>query len=220
MRRSFTLIEVLVAAFAMAILVAALVVPVQTAMRERERANETAAAAFRMNRVLDRVRDDLDGLLIPGSDLAGQFVGIKNDTQDGRRDTFTFATSAVGSRAGLASTGGCVRVTYELTESGTSYDWTRTETLNPLSDDEDASVESVMLAKVWTLELSFYDGTSWQESWDSSTNSGLPQAVEVAFTLAPEDQEQDTTALPTYRLLVPVLIQTVEAENAGGGQGQ
>lgn len=220
MRRSFTLIEVLVAAFAMAILVAALVVPVQAAMGERERANAADASAFRINRVMDRVRDDLDGLLVPGSDLTGQFVGTKNDTQDGRRDAFTFATSAAGSRAGLASTGGCVRVAYELVESGTSYDWMRTETLNPLSDDEDASVESVMLAKVWTLELSFYDGTTWQESWDSSVNSGLPQAVQVVFTLAPEDQEQDPADLPAYRLLIPVLIESAEAESAGGGQGQ
>lgn len=221
-RRCFTLIEVLVAAFAMAILIAALVVPVQGAMRERERANAADAEAFRINRVLDRVRDDLDGLLIPGSDLTGQFVGTKNDTQDGRRDTFTFATSAAGFRAGLDSTGGCVRVEYELSESdtGTGYDWIRTETLNPLSEDADATVESVMLANVWTLELAFYDGTTWQESWDSSANNGLPQAIELTFTLPPEDSQQDTADLPTYRLLIPVLIESAEEQSATGGQGE
>ncbi len=223
--RCFTLIEVLVAAFAMAILIAALVIPVQGALRERERANDADADAFRVHRVLDRVRDDLDGLLIPGGDLTGQFVGTKNDTQDGRRDTFTFATSAAGFRAGLDSTGGCVRVEYELTESdtGTGYDWMRTETLNPLSEDEDASVESVMLAGVRTLELAFYDGTSWQESWDSSTDDGLPQAVKLTFTLEPDDtgEDIDTEDLPTYRLLIPVLIESADEESgAAGGQGE
>jgi prepilin-type N-terminal cleavage/methylation domain-containing protein len=217
-RRGFTLLEVLVAALCMAVLLAALSIPVSGGLRERERAEEDAVEAFRLRRVMDRVVNDLDGLLPPGTALTGQFVGTRNDTRDGRRDSLVFATCAGSQRAGAERAGGCVRVAYEVTESddGTGYDWTRTETLNPLSDDEDATVESVLLRNVQSLELDYYDGTTWQESWDSSSNSGLPLAIQVIFALAPENEDD---APVMHRLLMPVLIEEAE-EQSSGREGQ
>jgi type II secretory pathway pseudopilin PulG len=217
-RCSFTLLEVLVAALCMSILLAALAIPVSGALKERERAEEDAVESFRLRRVMDRVVNDLDGLLLPGTELTGQFVGTKSDTQDGRRDSLTFATCAGSQRAGADRAGGCVRVEYEVTESddGKGYDWIRTETLNPLSDDDDATVESVLLRNVQSLELNYYDGTTWQESWDSSSNSGLPLAIQVIFALAPENEDEEPVP---HRLLIPVSVEEAE-EQSSGQEGQ
>lgn len=215
-RHPFTLLELLVAAFSLAVLLAALAMPVQGALRERERANEAAAETFRLRRAMDRVLDDLTGLLPPGSEMTGQFAGTKAETRDGRRDSLAFATNAVGARTGLATTGGYVRVTYELEENsfGDSLDWVRSETLNPLSAD--AVVESVLLADVATLEISYFDGSVWQDVWESTGGQGLPEAIALAFTL------DDGTREPTlHRLLVPVRIAPVQAGQGGsGGQGR
>ena len=62
-RHAFTLIEILVATFCMAVLLAALAIPVRGALRERERASEAGEESLRLRRALDRVVVDLDGLL-------------------------------------------------------------------------------------------------------------------------------------------------------------
>ena len=211
----FTLIEILVAALSLAVLLAAVVVPVRGALREREHANEKGAEQFRLRRARDRVLDDLHGLLYPGSTLAGSFVGTRNEAQDGRQDTLAFATGNGSRRAG-----GVVRVQYELAEAddGDGCDWIRTETINPLSDDADNTVETTILRNVRSLEFSYYDGTSWQESWDSTTGSSrLPKAIAVSFALAPEDEEDEPVP---HRLLVPVAIETAGSDRAAGGGGR
>lgn len=206
-RHFFTLLELLVACFSMAVLLAALAVPVQGALRERERANEAAAETFRLRRAMDLVLDDLTGLLLPGGDLTGQFTGTKSETRDGRRDTLAFATNA---------TGACVRVVYELSEnSDDTLDWLRTATVNPLSTDDSAIVETVLLAGVGSLEITYYDGTVWQDVWDSTGGLGLPQAVALSFTL-----DDGTENPPVRRLLVPVRIEPASAGQGGGGGRQ
>jgi len=214
-RHAFTLIEILVATFCMAVLLAALAIPVRGALRERERASEAGEESLRLRRALDRVVVDLDGLLLPGTALTGQFVGTKNDTQDGRQDSLEFATASPTTQSG-----GCQRVTYEVVESenGEGYDWLRTRTLNPLSDDEDATVETTLLADIQSLELSYYDGTTWQESWDTSTSDGLPQAIAVLVSLALDEEDDESMESPSYRLVIPVLLEKAEAESQRGGE--
>jgi type II secretory pathway pseudopilin PulG len=222
-RRAFTLIELLVAAFSMAVLIAALVIPVRGALREREHANEMAAESFRLRRTMDRVTRDLDGILWPGTMLTGQFIGTKEDTQAGRQDSLSFATSLGSYLGGTSGVGGCVRVEYTVEESGSGegYDWVRTETLNLLSDDEDATVESVLLSGVQSVELSYYDATaeSWLDSWDTEgAESGLPAAIQVIFCLPPENEGDEPVP---HRLLIPILVKETESgsNNAAGGEG-
>lgn len=216
----FTLIEILVATFALSVLLAALVIPVRGGLREREEADRTAADQFRLRRAMDRVVNDFDGILCPGSTLTGDFVGTENETRNGRQDTLEFTTGVPGHQTPMSRNGGYVQVEYELVENddGTGFDWVRTETINPLSDDEDEnSVESTILRDVLTLEFSYYDGISWQDSWNTTADDeGLPEAIAVTFALAPEDEDDDPVP---HRLLIPVLIESGENENSQSGEG-
>jgi hypothetical protein len=33
------------------------------------------------------------------------------------------------------------------------------------------------------MEFSYYDGTNWNDSWDTTANGGLPQAVAISLVL-------------------------------------
>ena len=43
---------------------------------------------------------------------------------------------------------------------------------------------TVLAPEVVLLEFQYFDGTAWNSSWDSTLNSGLPQAVKISIALS------------------------------------
>ena len=76
-----------------------------------------------------------------------------------------------------------------------------------------------LLSGVENLALTYYDGTSWTETWDSSTTTNLPVAIKVDITLAEAKGARSTLA--PIEFIVPVMVQrrTNSTQQAtGGGQ--
>jgi hypothetical protein len=58
---------------------------------------------------------------------------------------------------------------------------------------------AVIAPEVLALEFQYFDGTQWDTSWDTTQNSGLPQAVKISMVLAdPTHAGQAGYAAPQY----------------------
>jgi hypothetical protein len=82
------------------------------------------------------------------------------------------------------------------------------------------------LSGVESLTFSYFNGTSWLDTWDDTTQTNLPVAVRVSLQLAtPQNQERPQP----LQLLVPLMAQVHtnqlddtdngDTNNATGGQG-
>ena len=85
------------------------------------------------------------------------------------------------------------------------------------SEESPQLAASKLLAKeVSGLQFRYYDGLSWQESWDSNALNEMPKAIEITLTLrnqedageAFSDNVTDPYALPetTHRMVVPIPV--------------
>jgi hypothetical protein len=68
----------------------------------------------------------------------------------------------------------------------------------------------LLAPEVASIAFYYYDGTTWQVSWDSGTLGGLPKAVEIVLELAPTDNRKPSTLqigageTRVYRLIVAI----------------
>jgi len=84
------------------------------------------------------------------------------------------------------------RVTYELKRptdlAATGQDLVRTVTRNVLSASTPDVTDQLMISGVASVKFSGYDGTQWQDAWDTtsatSVNTNLPVAVRVQIQMA------------------------------------
>lgn len=85
------------------------------------------------------------------------------------------------------------------------------------SEESPQLAASKLLAKeVSGLQFRYYDGLSWQESWDSNALNEMPKAIEITLTLRNQEDAGDTFsddvvdpyALPetTHRMVVPIPV--------------
>lgn len=85
------------------------------------------------------------------------------------------------------------------------------------SEESPQLAASKLLAKeVSGLQFRYYDGLSWQETWDSNALNELPKAIEITLTLRNQedagstfsDDVADPFALPetTHRMVVPIPV--------------
>lgn len=85
------------------------------------------------------------------------------------------------------------------------------------SEESPQLAASKLLAKeVSGLQFRYFDGLSWQESWDSNALNEMPKAIEITLTLRDQeaagdsfsDDVTDPYALPetTHRMVVPIPV--------------
>lgn len=144
---------------------------------------------------------------IPGSDNPDQPTGLS----DLRRVSYWLAGGS--SPSGLAR--------QEVT-AVTSAD--AISNVPPNIPDEDSMV---IAPEVKSLTLSYWDGTTWQDSWDGTqpgpdgtTPVGPPLAIAITLGLAPAGSENNTGGdqpLKTYRHVVPIGTANGVSQTATGG---
>ncbi len=87
------------------------------------------------------------------------------------------------------------------------------------SEESPQLAASKLLAKeVSGLQFRYYDGLTWQESWDSNALNEMPKAIEITLTLRNQedagdtfsgsDKDTDPYAIPetTHRMVVPIPV--------------
>ena len=193
----FTLIEILVSISIIAITLATVYGVFSSVSSAKERLDQDSETYHKARVIFDRFGRELHGAYLSSANKDSLLMGEK-DTLD--NVTFSFSTTAASP---LSSTGtGYALVTYTVTDDNEADDGSKVllRSEKPLLSEEDSSSLRVMrLAPgINYFNLRFYDGSSWQDSWDSSSK-GLPSLVEIEIRIT-DARGQEIPFLSAIRL--------------------
>jgi len=149
---------------------------------------------------LELLKQDLDAALPPTGVLAGAFTGTAGS---GAGDSSSLSFFSCANFPGPEETASDIRqveLSVETPADETQPVLMRRVTTNLLAANAPAVREQVLCRRVRSFSVRYYDGSVWQDTWDSSGQGDiLPFAVEVALEFA-LDPDQPGAAERPYRL--------------------
>jgi len=217
--QAFTLIELILSVGIMAIVMIAINAVFFSAMRLRERTADTVEESLPMQQALAILRRDLQGAMAPSAEgiLSGDFkVGGVTSIGVGQPvDIELYTTTGVLRED--EPWGEVQRVAYQLRLTGNrrapGQDLVRSVTRNLLATMTPQAEDQWMMGGIENIQFSCYDGTTWYDTWDSTTTTNLPKAVRVRILLA--NPVGGTGAPRPIEMLVPIDSQSRTNQNAG-----
>ncbi len=236
--RGFTLMEVLLAATAFAIVLTAINSVFYAALRLRNKAVTSFDESLPIQQAVTMIKRDLANIVLPGGTISGAFQTTPT-TGPGTGASAMDSFSAPGQASpSFFTTTGFVdetspfgevqKVRYVLLDSGNrtqGRDLVRYITRNLLPTLQEEGQQQWLMSGVDTMNFYFYDGTQWRSTWDSTvadpktglTNT-LPAAIKVQLALTPAEPGRVQPA--PIELVVPIAVQarTNETAQATGGQ--
>ena len=224
--RGFTLMELLIAVVIFSIVLAAINAVFYGALRLRNKTAATLDAAWPIEHTLTLLQQDLANVVAPGGMLSGQLQTTRTASQT---STTSAPNQALLNQPGQSSpefhtsTGvldefspwaEVQKVSYYLIaptngNGGYGKDLVRAVTRNLLPTVQEQPVLTPVLAGVQSIYFYYFDGTQWQESWDSTTatTAALPKAIKVQITMAPPDRTTPAMSQqPPIELVVPIWV--------------
>jgi len=215
--RGFTLLEVLVATAIFSVLVGALYALFYGALRARESTYESIVKGLPTAYALSTVRRDLANMTAPTGLFAGAVIGEIDEQDTTRLDTIEFFTTSGVVRAN-EPWGDIQKVSYYLSipegdDASGSY-FVRAVTRNLLASTTEDPPEERLLPNVESLTLAYYDGESWQDSWDSTTQENVaPEAVKMRLDFM-KDTEGRSVSQPVEVVLPVTAGLSTDSEGA------
>lgn len=189
--RGFTLLEMLAATAMVAVLAGSLYASLHIAFKARASALSSVETVRKCNLCMELIGEDLRSAMVPNGVLAGEFVGSGGaDVSGAGADLLSFyaATADVEPAVG---TGDVSQIAYTCemasdTGGGEGLLLVRRVTANLLAPRTAEPRQEVLCRGLRALWLRYYDGSAWQDNWDSTTQDNvLPQAVEVMIEWEP-----------------------------------
>jgi len=216
--RSFTLLELLATALLTAILLTSIVGVWRGVHTIRERCDKSLTDDARIQHCLNQLSNDLRHMAPPNDELGVGVTGEMDESDGVRRDTLEFVTTTNPPRTKEFGSD-AIRVVYELAQGEDGDEsWTlvRSVSANLLALEEEDPEDTALLSPISSLELSYYDGESWVDTWDSTLQDGnSPTAVKVRIELAGEAEDE---AVLAPELVVAVLARPM-ADDQPSEQG-
>lgn len=206
--RGFTLIEVILAVFAISIVLIVAQGILSNAVRLRDRSVKHVQEARERTQLARVVRSDLMNAFVSGGVLASTLVGSQQATDSSFPGYLKFTTTA-GNRTSATSTVDSPEVQevqYFIKDDPADKEHqggvlVRVVDKNLLAPIRQPDDPEALIHHVKSLTTTFFDGSNWVNSWDNSSDESLlPLAVQVSIQLsAPEGKEEP----PPVNILVP-----------------
>jgi type II secretion system protein J len=216
----FTLLELILAIAIGAIVLLVINGTFIGALRLHNTTHEKIDDDLVLQRTLNIVRKDLAGIMVPANPqattytLSGQLTSDATSTNDldsnSERVTPDIYTNS-GRIDGWTPYAEVQMVSYYLSpanDGSSTKNLVRLVTRNLLSTIEPTAEAQTLLPGVNAAGISYYDGQSWLDTWDSTTTSSLPTAIKFSLALASRDSNASRTDLAPIELIVPVLVKT------------
>jgi type II secretion system protein J len=181
--RGFTLLELILALAMVAMLSLTLYMSMNVGMKARDRVERTVGQSRASLVAADLLRQDLEAVPAPTGVLAGRFYGASSGAQGAQQAELDFFS--IGADAGrpddpLAEG---LRHVYLAVRTDVNppvlvrYVWR-----NLLTQVQEQPEEEIVWRNVKSFGARFWDGTAWQETWDSTTlGNVLPFAIELTL---------------------------------------
>lgn len=218
--RAFTLIEVLLAIVIFALVLAAVNAVFFGAIRLRQKTADSAAKAMPVELALATLRRDLSGIVMPGGIYAGILDSAATIQGINQQNVGTEIYTTSGVFRDRSPWADIQKVAYVLRDAtnrtaSTGRDLVRVvkRNLGPVSEEQ--ADEQRLMTGVGRLDLSFYDGTTWRTSWNSTNDATtLPKAIKVEIAMAPEPfapgvRQGPAQAVRSIQMIVPVMVASV-----------
>lgn len=221
-RAGFTLMEVILATLITALVAAALFASLSIVFRVKRSAEEQLAGRAQLRSAIDAIRRDLVGVPPPTGLVAGPMIGVDSFLASGAEGDYlaystpyTAANTLTDADADAAAAGADYeQVVLFLAEDADDpgyYKLVRAATRNPLVTAEQPGTQRVLARRIVSMNLNYYDGSSWYAEWDSAQREDeLPLAVELVLVVQPPrrdtGREPSDDELDEDRQTVAVLI--------------
>ncbi len=220
----FTLLELLAAVVILSMLTAAVSSVLIGAFQARDRVGRVLDESLERSVVMRAFQRDLEHMTVPNGLMAGPILGeMIEEMDDARADTLEFY-SASGRLREDEPWGDIRKIAYTLAEPeeldppSATKGWVllRTVTDNLLPSTEEETVGEPILEGVSSLSFSYYDGESWQDSWDSTAlDDEPPQVVHVRIERLGAD-----APLPPIELMCPIVVRKAPEESGASEKPQ
>jgi general secretion pathway protein I len=229
-RNAFTLLEVMIAVIAFAIVLAAINSVFYGALRLRNKTTEAIDRALPIQQAVAIIKRDLAGIVPPGGTLAGTFQSGSADSSLGLNSGASANTTggmlgnmaqagipAIYTDTGIvddnAPWGEVQKVTYYLRDptnqvASNGKDLIRAVTRNLLAPIEDEPLEQWLLGNVESIQFEYYTGTEWLDTWDSASS-------QTTSSQTASSQSADSTSQSTLPKAIKVLIQLATDDSNG-----
>src|SRR4030095_9137720 len=178
---AFTLLELVMATAAAAIILLAIYGVFSKAIHLRQDATERMRDARVRAHAAAVIRNDLVNALVSGGKLAATLTGSQETHGSSFPGYLKFTTTTGTTQPTDASLVGDIQqVEYYIVNDpdvsgGKSGLLVRTAETNLLATVQEQAPEQRLLAGVESFEISFFDGQNWQESWEvNETTKTLP----------------------------------------------
>jgi type II secretion system protein J len=233
--RAFTLIEIMIAVAAFAIVLAAVNTIFYSALRLRNATTAAIEKALPIEHALGILKRDLANLVLPGGKMSGTFStsSTSNSVAGQASPNFYTASAAIDETSPFAEV---QRVSYSLVVSTggeddkkAGKDLLRSVSRNLLPSLQDQNEQERLLTGVQTLTFLYHDGSQWRESWDSTVentvtglSNGLPMAVKVQLHMTGENSGSSRSRELPIELVVPIVVlqRTNQVQQAAAGGAQ
>jgi type II secretion system protein J len=226
-RRAFTLIEIVLAMAACAVILTAVYGVFSRAVKLRDNATAHIREARVRARAAAVLANDLRNARISGGTLAATLEGSQSGQSGSFPGYLKFTTTTaqdIVQDAQETPASDVQRVEYYIANDPDSSDpksglLVRTIERDLLATVETTPDEEPLLPGVESMEVAFYDGSAWQESWNYKESKTVPEGVRVR--LQPIATESAAKPAP-IEILVPWTTQpavaAAQTDEAGGGQ--
>jgi prepilin-type N-terminal cleavage/methylation domain-containing protein len=214
--RGFTLLEMLAALAMTALLAGSLYASLAIAFKARASALGSLQAVRQGQWAVDLVAADLQSAAGPNGILAGTFEGQSKDVLGSAGDGLTFYATAedVEPNVGI---GDIKKIEYACETDPNSGQpmLVRRLTTNLLATVTPQPQEEVICRNLRNFTLRYFDGSSWQDTWDSTSESDLlPVAVQITVEL--EGVSGGSSSQFSKVLLIPCGEAVSTATTSGG----
>jgi type II secretion system protein J len=223
-QHAFTLIEVLFATVAFAIVLAAINTVFYGALRMRERSDERFKSFRPQFQALEIVKQDLRATFYSEDFRADRFwsepsVGLSVAADQIQFFCTTGTTSELSPWPDVQQIEYYLAPTLDPRKSPQTMDLVRAITRNFLITTVQPPVEQRLASGITGFQLSFFDGEIWQETWDSEIQDPvLPKAVQIYLEFAPTNQLKQLP--PSLTQMVAILAEPRLAEPDEGEEGE
>lgn len=204
-RRAFTLIEMIMALAACAVILAAVYGVFARAIHLRNDATERARESRSRAHAAAVIRNDLRNGFVSGGKLANALTGSRSSAASSFPGYLKFTTTTARATADVIA-GDLQQIEYYVVADPDAAErkaglLVRTVDTNLLASTRETPPETPLLNEVEALEVSFFDGISWRESWEvTDEDKTLPEAVRVTIRRTPKARGE---VVPPVEIAVP-----------------
>jgi general secretion pathway protein J len=221
-RSGFTLVELLVAMAMTAILAGVLFASLRTAFNAQTTATNTLEPARSVDIAMDVIGQDIQNTLQQTTTgvLVSTFEGV-DVGGDTPADDLTFYSTSYGPDH-VDSNGDVkeVELTVETLPDTNEQVLVRRVSANLLSPTPVTPDEEILCRNVAGLNFRYFDGSQWNDSWDSTQEDNtVPAAVEVTITLTRQSALGTPAKLPPFVRVFQIPCSTAAQDtnvNSGG----